>query len=156
MTRFAAHLRRGPPAAEALSAAKAQYRRLLETGMKLASPAGLHEAVGVLQQCLTHVAMLKAICVLLDRGGGSRGSYCVLDESGEEMHPSLIDPATGSPYRFLPENEALRDEILVLSHDDAAEDLFDVRVERPRPIPHRDVPFETAWGEFREGRIYEP
>ena len=70
-------------------------------------------------------------------------------------HPGLIDPATGEPYRFRPENEALRDEIICLKYNPEADDLFDVRVERPRPVPDREIAFEPAWAEYREGRIYE-
>ncbi len=88
------------------------------------------------------------------RGAGSRGSHCVLDDGGTEMHPHLSDPAGGAPYRFKAENLALRDHILVVRYDQGRQDLFEARDEKPRPIPQRDVAFEVAWREFREGRIY--
>ena len=155
MTRFGAHLRSRDGAAAALSAARAQYDRLRERGVKLSSPRDLPKAVRTLQQCLTHVAMLKAICAMLDRGAGSRGSHCILDPGGVEMHPALIDPATRQPYRFREENLALRHQILHLRYDSRAADLFDVREVAPRPIPDRQVAFEPAWAEFRAGKIYE-
>jgi succinate dehydrogenase/fumarate reductase flavoprotein subunit len=155
MTRFGAHLRSRRGAREALDAAAAQYRRLLDDGLRLADASGLHEAATTLQQCLTHVALLKAVCGLLDRGAGSRGSHCVLDPDGIEMPPALIDPDTDRPYRFRPENEALRGVILRAAYNPGAADLFDLRDEPPRPIPQRDVAFESAWAEFREGRIFE-
>ena len=99
--------------------------------------------------------MLKAICGMLQRGAGSRGSHCVLDEAGTEMHPALIDPATHKPYAFRPENLALRNHILYVSYNGENPDLFDLRDEAPRPMNDRDVPFETAWGEFREGKVFE-
>jgi succinate dehydrogenase/fumarate reductase flavoprotein subunit len=154
MTRFGAHLRWKAGAADALRQAKEQYRRLLADGLKFASTRQLPAAVRAIQQCLTHVAMFKAICGMLDRGAGSRGSHCVLDEGGVEMHPALTDPATGKPYRFRPENEALRNSILHLRYHPAAEDLFDPHDVPPRPIPKRDIAFEPAWAEFREGKIY--
>jgi succinate dehydrogenase/fumarate reductase flavoprotein subunit len=154
MTRWAAHLRSRAGAAEALQAAKRQCQRLESQGLKVAGAAELADAERVRQQCLTQIALLKAICGMFDRGAGSRGSHCILDDDGIEMHPALIDPATGRPYRFKPENEALRSEILHLTYNRQAPDLFDLRVAAPRPIPTRDIAFEPAWTEFREGRIY--
>ncbi len=155
MTRYGAHLRSPGGAAAALQAAKAQYHRCLQEGLKLTSPDQLRAAILAEQQCLTHVAMLKAICGLCERGAGSRGSYCILAEDGLEMHPALIDPETTKPYRFRPENTELRNSILHLRYDPAAEDLFELWDEKPRPIPDRQIAFEPAWAEFREGRIYQ-
>ncbi|MCJ7543252.1 MAG: hypothetical protein MUP47_01595, partial [Phycisphaerae bacterium] len=154
MTRYGAHLRSRSGAAAALEAAKAQYHRCLQEGLKLSSPAQLRAAILAEQQCLTHVAMLKAICGLLERGAGSRGSHCVLAEDGIEMHPALVEGDTGQPYRFRPENTLLRDSILHLRYNGQAEDLFDLWDEKPRPIPDRQIAFEPAWAEFREGKIY--
>ena len=155
MTRYGAHLRSKAGAAEALRAGVEQYKRLWETGIQFADRKMLPDAVQALQQCLTHVAMLKAICGLFDRNAGSRGSHCILDPEGIEMHPTLIDPDTNAPYRFQPENEALRDEILCITANDQSEDLFDIRVAPPRPIPDRNIAFEPAWSEFREEKVYD-
>ncbi len=155
MTRYGAHLRSRGGASGALKAAKDQYARLLHKGLKVSAPGQLAAAVQALQQCLTHVAVLKAICAMFDRGAGSRGSHCILDDSGIEMHPALIDPATGRPYRFKEENQSLRNEILQLTYNPAAPDLFDVDIVEPRAVPDRNIAFEVAWAEFREGKIYE-
>jgi len=151
------------------------------------SPFSLHAAVVARQLCLMHVAILRAIDALFERGAGSRGSHCILESDAgpadalgasdaepgsprrqagdppaadasraQEMHPALIDPATGRPYRFRSENEALRNEILTLRYDPAAESLFATRIDTPRPIPRRDIPFETAWAQYRAGAIYKP
>jgi succinate dehydrogenase/fumarate reductase flavoprotein subunit len=155
MTRCGAHIRWRSGASEALDAAMAQYRRLQSEGLKVASPRQLPAAVRMLQQCLTQVAMLKAICAMFDRNVGSRGSHCILDESGIEMHPALIDPATGQPYRFKEENVALRQQILYVAYNEDAPDLFEAWDVAPRPIPDRQVAFEPAWTEYREGSIYK-
>ena len=154
MTRYGAHIRSAAGASAALAEAKAQYRALVEGGMKLGTPKQLAAAMRTIQQCLTHVAFLKAICGMFARGVGSRGSHCILDEAGIEMHPALVDKATGRPYRFKPENADLRKEILCVRYNAAAEDLFDVHTIAPRPIPLRQIAFEPAWTEFREGKIY--
>jgi hypothetical protein len=104
---------------------------------------------------MTHIALLKSICAMFERGVGSRGSHCIPDTDGEPMHPRLIDPETDEPYRVKPENEALRDEILTLWYDADAEDLFATRVDTPRPIPERDIAFEPAWTEYRDGTVYD-
>jgi succinate dehydrogenase/fumarate reductase flavoprotein subunit len=154
MTRYGAHLRSAAGATAALTAAKDQYHRLLEEGLQVTSPAQLRAAILTEQQCLTQIAMLKAICGLCQRKAGSRGSYCILAAEGTEMHPALIDPDTGGPYRFLPENTDLRNSILHLRYDPGAGDLFALWDEQPRPIPDRQIAFEPAWAEFREGKIY--
>jgi succinate dehydrogenase/fumarate reductase flavoprotein subunit len=155
MTRYGAHLRSIAGASAALKAAKEQYARLLDRGLKISGPSRLAAAVQAVQQCLTHLAVLKAICAMFERGAGSRGSHCILDESGVEMHPALIDPQSGQPYRFKQENESLRGEILQLTCNPDAPDLFDVDILEPRAIPDRDIAFEVAWGQFRDGKIYE-
>ena len=155
MTRYGAHLRGRQGAADALQAALRQYRQLAEDGLKIDSARHLAAAERTRQQCLTHIAMLRSICGMFDRGAGSRGSHCILDADGIEMHPALIDPATDRPYRFKQENEDLRNEILHVRYDATSADLFDVRTVAPRPIPDRDIAFEPAWAEFRDGRIYE-
>jgi len=154
MTRFGAHLRSRGGAEAAFEAAKRQYRRCLEEGLKIDSSAQLRQAVLTIQQCLTHVAMLKAVCGMFQRAAGSRGSHCILDEEGAVMHPALIDPDNGKPYRFRQENLSLRETILHLRYDGAAEDLFELWDEQVRAIPDRQIAFEPAWAEFRRGEIY--
>jgi succinate dehydrogenase/fumarate reductase flavoprotein subunit len=154
MTRYGAHMRSLNGARKALDEAIAQYRWLSSDGFELSSPGEVGKAARTLQQCLTHAAMLQAIVDLLEDDAGSRGSHCVLAEDGIEMHPKLIDPATGKPYALKPENEALRKVIQTLRYrgEDA---MFETGRIEPRPVPKREIAFEPAWTEYREGRIYE-
>ena len=155
MTTYAAHLRSEAGVAKALADAKAQCARIHEQGLRFDSLKQLPDAIIAVQQSLTQVAILKAQAVLFARGVGSRGSHCILDSQGVEMHPNLTDPETGAPYRFRSENEALRNEILCIAFDRAADDLFTTRLVAPRPVPAREIAFEPAWTEYREGKIYE-
>ncbi len=155
MTRAGAHLRSREGSEAALEETKADYRRFASEGLKVASPRDLPAAVAAMQQTLTAVAMLKAIKGMFERGVGSRGSHCILDESGVEMHPELTDPDTGQPYRFKAENEALRKVVLTAEYNPKSADLFDLADVRVRPVPARDIAFEPAWTEYREGKIYE-
>jgi hypothetical protein len=155
MTRQAAHLRSHSGSTAALAEALAQYAAIRDGGLKIDSPAQLPEALLAEQQCLTHIAMIKSICGMFDRGAGSRGSHCILADDGVEAHPRLIDPATERPYRFRPENESLRGMILTARYNPAVAELFDLSETPIRPIPTREIAFEPAWTEFREGRVYD-
>jgi succinate dehydrogenase/fumarate reductase flavoprotein subunit len=155
MTRQGAHLRDDRGSRAALAEALAQYAAIRDGGLKINSPAQLPDALAAEQLCLTQVAVLKSIRGMFDRGAGSRGSHCILADDGVEMHPRLIDPATARPYRFRRENESLRGMILTTRYDPAAADLFDLSEAPVRPIPAREIAFEPAWTEFRQGRIYD-
>ncbi len=155
MTRYGAHLRSREGSRKALDEAIALDAKIASEGMKLTGPEELPKAVLATQQCMTHIALLKAICGMFERGVGSRGSHCILDPDGIEMHPKLVDSETGKPYRFRPENEDLRSEILTLWYDDQADDLFATRIDTPRAIPDRRIAFEPAWTEYREGKIFD-
>ncbi len=155
MTRCGAHLRSRAGAEEALREALEQYRAILADGLKIDSARDLPAALAAEQQCLTQVALLKSIRGMFERGAGSRGSHCILADDGIEMHPALIDPATGRPYRFRQENLALRERILHAKYDPDSPELFALRDIEPRPIPDREIAFEPAWAEFRDGSIFD-
>ena len=155
MTRHGAHLRSRDGSATALAEARAQYDRLMRDGVKFASAKQLPEALVAVQQCLTQIALLKAITAMFERGVGSRGSHCILDANGIDMHPKLLDPATGQPLKFKPENTALRDEIVQLRYNAKSADLFEYDIVAPRPMPKRDIAFEPAWTEYREGKVFK-
>lgn len=154
MTRYGAHLRSQSGSAGALAEALVQYAAICEGGLRINSPARIVDALAAEQQCLTHIAMLKSICGMFDRAAGSRGSHCILADDGVEMHPGLVDPVSGQPYRFRCENEDLRGRILTTRHNPQSPDLFDLSEMPPRPVPTREIAFEPAWREYREGMIY--
>ncbi|MGL4942557.1 MAG: FAD-binding protein [Thermoguttaceae bacterium] len=81
---------------------------------------------------------------------GSRGSRVVLAGSGAEacaIHPNLL-------WMYKREDAAFRNVIAETEFDAAS--LQTVHRHRPcRPIPVCDAWFETAWSEFRSGRIFE-
>ncbi|UCE46194.1 MAG: hypothetical protein JSW47_11285, partial [Phycisphaerales bacterium] len=91
---------------------------------------------------------------LLEQGSGSRGSHLVLVEDGVEIHPDVIDKATGKALRFKPENESLRKSILQVEYDEGSPDLFTCSNVDLRPAPTDRKAFEPAWQDYREGKIY--
>jgi hypothetical protein len=89
--------------------------------------------------CLAHAVYLSAITEYLERGGQSRGSYLVVDASGEF--------ALNPPDAFVDQH------ILEMSVD---RDLDVRRVWVPiRPIPQNDTWFETAWKSHRDGTVFD-
>jgi succinate dehydrogenase/fumarate reductase flavoprotein subunit len=153
MTRFGAHLRWLDGASAALTAAVQQCRRLAADGIAAGSLDELPQAVAARQQCLAHVAFLKAIVELLRQGAGSRGSHCVLGDDGRQMHPALVDPVLG-PLKVKAENLALRQSILHVRYSPACPELFETFTQPPRPVPRLDVAFEPAWKQYRDGDIF--
>lgn len=148
-SRTAAYLRWPAGLEESARDALDQHRQIAAEGLACDNAQQLILALLTAQQSLAGAAALLANKELLSRGGGSRGGYCVLDEAGQDMHPRLIDPRTAGPYRFRPENLALRQEILALRYDPGRPELFEVAVQTPRPIPHEQEPFETIWRQYR-------
>lgn len=77
---------------------------------------------------------------------GSRGSRIVLTEHGLPIHPYL-------PWTYLAEDVVARDVIVETTFDSASRQT----VHRPRPcrpLPPCEAWFETAWSDFRTGRIF--
>ncbi len=155
MTRSAAQVREENDANESLRMAIQLYQEIQEKGLAVEDTASLPAAVQAEHLALTSIAYLRAIVDLLVQGGGSRGSYLVLSPHGIPIHPDIIDPATGAPLAFRPENEELRRRILRTGYDENAPDFFRCTTVTPRPVPVGRKAFEPAWREFRQGDIYQ-
>lgn len=148
MSRFAGMVRSLPGVREALAAARSQWRAILERGLGQDGE-GYLAAHEVRELALAQLAYLEAIRALLERGSGSRGSHLVTDPSGSLPHPDL-----GEEWKSLPENVALRDEIIEVTYE-AADDEFQTRVTSPRPVPAGEFWFENTWAEFRDATIFQ-
>ncbi len=90
------------------------------------------------QLCLAQLIYLEAILFQLESGVGSRGSGMVQGSGGVRIHPRL----DAEDWSFIPEDAGFRDKVQ------------NRWVDR-RPIPESKLWFETAWAEFRDGRIYD-
>jgi succinate dehydrogenase/fumarate reductase flavoprotein subunit len=147
MSRCAGMVRSAHGVGEALDAARREWKAIEESGLRQ-SGAGYAEALKVRELALAQLAFLEAVKALLDRGSGSRGSHLVADPAGELPHPDL-----GDEWRFVPENVALRDEILRLGYD-AHTGAFAAEAVAPRPFPGGEFWFENTWGEFRSAAVF--
>jgi len=148
MTEDAAFMRSPERVQEALSDAKHLWQRL-KKGMKIAGPTQLVEAVQNHHLCLTHIAFLTALDYLLAQGGGSRGSYMVLDRAGS----LIVETPEGARLPHRPENLSMRDEIIEVKMTAPGE--FETWATPVRPLPQDDSWYENVWREWREKRIYD-
>jgi succinate dehydrogenase/fumarate reductase flavoprotein subunit len=155
MTTCAGHIRKELVARKALDKAVALYKAIDREGFRIESPNNIIRAVKARHLALASVAYLKAVVELLSQSSGSRGSHLVLSDDGIETLPDLLDPSTGNPLRIKPENKDLRDSVLQLQYDSAAEDLFTCRTIPVRKVTGKRKAFEPAWQDYREGKIYD-
>ena len=154
MTASAGHIRQLDDARKALQQAVELYKDIKQQGFKLETAESIVKAIQAEHLALTSVAYLKAIVELLQQGGGSRGSYLVFADDGIQIHPDIINKATGKTFKFKPENEPLRNFILQIECDGSLPDLFRCRNVKLRPAPTDRKAFEPAWQDYREGKIY--
>ena len=140
---------RTPEGARTALADAQKLAKRLKGGMRLSGPEELPQAVQNHHLCLTHVAFLTALNDLLEREGGSRGAYVVVDRAGNNVMETVKGPRL--PHR--PENVALRGEIIEVKM--RANGSFEATPTAVRPLPEDDSWYETTWMEWREGRIYE-
>jgi len=154
MTASAGHIRQLDDARKALKEAVNLYKDIQQQGLKVKNTKGIITAIQAEHLALTSVAYLKAVVELLEQDSGSRGSHLVLADDGIEIHPDIINKATGKPLKFKPENELLRDSILQIEYDESLPDLFRCKNVGVRVIPSDRKAFEPAWRDYREGKIY--
>ena len=149
MSEHGAFIRDAARIDEALNAAKKLDANVTKQGMRLSERIDLVAAIQNDHLCLTHVCFLEAIKTLIERGGGSRGSYVVLDEDGDRS----METKRGSELRHRSENEALRHEILEVGVDQQR----GVRVDPVpvRPLPQDDSWYETTWAEWMRGEVFK-
>ncbi len=154
MTASAGHIRELNDARNALKEAIQLYKDIQTHGVRLQNHSDIIRAIQAEHLALTSVAYLMAIVELLKLGSGSRGSHLVVSEDGTQIHPNIIDKATGRPLRFKPENKQLRDSVLQIEYDQNSADLFRTISIPVRPIPTDRKAFEPGWRDYREGKIY--
>ncbi len=154
MTASGGHIRELNDSGRALKEAVELYKSIQQKGFSVENNKAIIGAIQAEHLALTSVAYLKAVVELLVQGSGSRGSHLVLAEDGIEIHPDVIDKATGRPLKFKPENQSLRNSILHIKYDESSPDLFRGVTIKLRPAPKERKAFEPAWQDYREGKIY--
>ncbi len=124
--------------AQALEEAKSQQDRFLQLrGLPVVF---LSRILRLRHMMIAQIWYLFAIHAYLKRGGGSRGSFLVIDRD----HPHSFSPLNG--YTIKEENTDLRSFIQVISTDENGE--LTEYMESCRPVPSETFWFERVWKEF--------
>jgi len=148
MTRAGAHIRSRGILKEAVAEAREQWDRIEREGCGIPGPGQLGEAFRTRYLCFAHRVYLEAVQFAVESGMGSRGSAIVLAADGQKIHERLADE-----WRMVPESTGFRDLVLetVASPGRGTSNSW---VDR-RPIPETNAWFETAWADFRTGKIFD-
>lgn len=146
MTKYAAHIRNLQDIKNSLKEAQAQYNRLNLGEISLNDKTEIVEFFQNRQLCLTQVAILKSIEAYLEGGGGSRGSYLVLDKQGE-----LLSEKLGEKWKYLPELEKWRNFVLEYQFKEGNHQINWIPV---REIPQDNFWFEKVWKFYINKEIY--
>jgi len=154
MSLYGGHIRELSKCKSALEAAVELYKKIHQGEVKLACNSEIIDLIRASHLALTQIAFFESIIEYINGGGGSRGSFMVIDDAGEVIHTSLTNPTTGKPITFLAENEELRNTIAEIELVSLAEPKFSIARVPVRPIPVRDDAFELAWAAFRNGEVY--
>ncbi len=151
MSDCGAFLRSLSVAKRGLVEAREQYEEILKVGFDCRSAMQLPLAVETKWLALTSVAFLQAIVSYIERGGGSRGAFMVLDDDGD------MDVLAGGVrcLRHRRENMEARKEILEVALKTGTSCDFDVTAVSVRPLPEDDSWFENTWADFADGRIFQ-
>jgi len=93
---------------------------------------------------ITHHAYLSSIAAYLRFGGGSRGSYLVLEDGGQSIHHLLE-----TLWQFKPEDSAFKEDVMA-SRLEGGEYVHQLL--QKRPVPQDEFWFETVWRDFLQGK----
>ncbi|NQT92165.1 MAG: FAD-binding protein, partial [Lentisphaerae bacterium] len=148
MTQAGAHIRSRETLNNAVAEAREQWDRIEAQGCRIGESGQLSEAFKTRYLCFAHAVYLEAVRFAVESGMGSRGSAIVLAADGEEIRDGL-----GEEWRIVPECTEFRDQVLetVASSDRETSNRWVGR----RPIPETNAWFETAWADFRSGKIFD-
>ncbi|MCP4725380.1 MAG: FAD-binding protein [bacterium] len=147
MTKYGSAIRNPEEIEKAVKEAREQFAGI--ENVRIRSRKNLPDVFKLQDLWLTHLMYLEAIGEYLKNGGKSRGSYIVLDRSGDKPCDTLED---SWKLRMTEDNSFTEDKILEieLNNDDLSINKKWVDV---RPVPDEDLWFEKIWKDFREGKI---
>jgi hypothetical protein len=120
---------------------------LEEHGCKTGNAVEKVQALRNRQLCYAHWVYLAATLYQVKSGVGSRGSAMVRDAAGKRAHRQLDK----NEWSFLPENPAFKEKVQETVVRDGK---IQNRWVECRPVPESNLWFETAWADYRKGKIY--
>ena len=148
MSKAGAHIRSLDGLKKAVKEAKAQLDALEANGCKAGNAVEAVQAFRNRQLCFAHWIYLEATLYHVKSGVGSRGSAMVRDAAGQRAHEQL----DAAEWSFLPENTEFRAKVQETVVEGGKVKNSWVKC---RPIPESNLWFETAWADYRNGKIYK-
>ena len=146
MTDNGAHIRKKKNAGKALAEAYKQMKSFPE--MKIKSIKDIPETMKNKHLALAHTAYLEAINFYLKKGGGSRGSYMVLDKPGLSVLKNML-----SKWRYKSENKSFKDKMIETVLDKKTNKFTSKFIKRT-PVPEKEFWFENVWDDFLKSRVF--
>lgn len=146
MTDEGSHIRKSTGIVRACEDAERQFS--LFEKISISGPEQIPDLMKNRHLCFSHIAYLEAIRFYLESGGGSRGSYMVLDEKGESVIEGMLPE-----WKFKPEEASFRSKVLETVWNKNKK-VFEHSFADRRPIPDDDSWFENVWSDFSSGKIF--
>jgi succinate dehydrogenase/fumarate reductase flavoprotein subunit len=148
MTQYGAHIRDAKTIDQAIQAAAALWDKV-KLGTAIRDPKELSLAYQNRHLCLAHLVYLEAIREYLKKGGGSRGSYMVMDPHGTKVLDKL-----GDQWRFKQKDPKHDEQVQETIYNAKTGTVAHQWVAR-RPIPPDDSWFENVWGDYVKKKVFD-
>ncbi len=146
VTNNAGVLRRLDTLPEACAELRERWEAIREQGVRLDGPRDAYRALYLERLALAGWGYLEAARAYGETGGGSRGSYLIVDPSEAPVHPAFPE------LTVRPDNPALREQVVELVFEGGR---WAHRVSPVRPLPEQNTWFEAVWRDYREGVVWE-
>ena len=145
MSAFGGFIREKTSVEKALQEAQQQLEKLQHQGLHFDHPKEFAESIRNEHLLFAECVYLSAILYQIKSGTGSRGGAIILNQAGTPIHPAL-------DWKIQSEDKSFREQVLETHFQDNAI----TSCWKPcRSIPDTKNWFETAWKEYREGKIYQ-
>ena len=149
MTKAGSHIRNLEDVESALEECKKELVNFGSGFPELSGIGELPDAFRARDMIITEFVYLSAIREYILKGGKSRGSYLIRDDTGKLPVPGLPEE-----FRYSLDNGELMKQVceICLKKEDGA---YSCQTEwkRVRPVPGEDNWFENVWNEYMKGEI---
>lgn len=123
-----------------------KWLAIRERGLRLDSPQDAYRVLYLERLVLAGWGYLEAARAYGEAGGGSRGSYLIVDPQQPAVHPAFPE------LTVRPDNPQLRNQVIELWF---AGDRWESQITPVRPLPEQNTWFEAVWREYREGKVWQ-
>ena len=145
MSAQASALRTAADLPEACAALRRCWEEIRREGLQLQGAQEAAQALELERLALAAWGYLEALRAYAEAGGGSRGSYLVLDPAHPPLHSAFPE------LTARPDDPALRTQVQEIAFREGGWEAGFVPCQ---PIPEQDNWFESVWRDYREGKVW--